>query len=148
MLDRYMALNERGKTLFWLVAIAVLGFFCLSPLFFLYSIRGFSYPLGWLIGSLAGILSYLSISKQGNALSPSSSGSVLLVIGLMALRILLSAAVLVVSAICTFKSDLWGGFDAFSFYTAAAAVVLMPIVVLIVAKLKKRGETHRSEELR
>ncbi len=46
------------------------------------------------------------------------------------MRFLLYAAVLVLSALCTFRPDLLGGFDAFNFYAAFIALLPMPFVTM------------------
>ena len=55
------------------------------------------------------------------------------------LRFVLFAAVLLVSAICTFRPDWFGGFDAFSFYTCFVAILPFPIVTWLMHYLEGKG---------
>lgn len=149
MVNWYLKLDEKKRNLFWLSLVYLALFVCLCPLFLIYGIKGYSYPLGLLLGGLVSIFAYFSIAYQGEFLSKAEGKGTLFVLLFMFLRIALYAAVGVLSALCTFKSELLGGFDAFSFYTAAAAMVLMPIIVLILGAISKRHqEIHQSEEVR
>lgn len=128
------------KALFIMGIIAVLGFAGLSPLFFIHGAESNSYPygaypLGWLLGSVAELLAFLTLMRFSDSLfaqkDPAHSLTSALAVGSAGLRILLYAAVLVVSGICTFKSEWFGGFNAFNFYTTAAGLLPMLAVVLI-----------------
>lgn len=144
MLAWYMKQEERGKTIFWLLTVFVFVFLCLCPLFFFYDIKGYSYPVGWVLGSLVAIFAYISFDYQSKALSPSSNAkSPLIAILFMGLRFVGYAASLVISAICTFKNDLFAGFSAFNFFTTMAALVAMPFLLLLI-RLCSKGKKDKA----
>lgn len=134
----FIKLTANQKTLFIMAVIALVGFIGLSPLLFLHNSDNYpylAYPLGWLLGSAAEILSFWSLIFFSNSLfskkGPSQTFASFAALGSASLRIFLYAAVLVVSGICTFKSEWFGGFDAFNFYTTAAGLLPMLGIVLL-----------------
>lgn len=142
MVEKYLKLNEHQKTLFWLAAIGGVVFVGLCPLFFFYEAKGFSYPLGWLLGTAAEILSFYTIIKMSEALLPTEENpnpSAAKVIIFVALRFLIYIVVLVIAAICTWVPNWFGGFNMFNFWTTFAG--LLPVqVFLVISQLKaKRG---------
>lgn len=135
----YSRQKEEGRNLFWLGVISLFVFLCLTPLFFFYDIQGYSYPIGWLLASLFNLFAYLSFLFQGKTLSPEGGKSSLpIALSLMFLRFIGYAALLVVSAICTFKNELFGGFAAFNFFTVIAALIAMPFILLILNFVTKK----------
>lgn len=142
----YLYLKERDRTLFILGIFSLFIFLCLVPLFFFYEIQGYSYPLGWLLGSIFSLIAYYSIDYQSKALG--NNGKMSLVLLLNGLRTLGYLLILLLGAICTFKKELFGGFDAFSFYTCAASLITMPFILLILSFCKKKeSKVHKSEEI-
>ncbi len=142
MVEKYLKLNEHQKTLFWLAIIGGVVFVGLCPLFFFYEAKGFPYPLGWLLGTAAEILSFYTIIKMSEALLPTEENpnpSAAKVIIFVALRFLIYIVVLVIAAICTWMPSWFGGFDMFNFWTTFAG--LLPVqVFLVISQLKaKRG---------
>ena len=142
MVEKYLKLNEHQKTLFWLAIIGGVVFVGLCPLFFFYVAKGFSYPLGWLLGTAAEILSFYTIIKMSEALLPTEENpnpSAARVIIFVALRFLIYIVVLVIAAICTWMPSWFGGFNMFNFWTTFAG--LLPVqVFLVISQLKaKRG---------
>lgn len=142
MVEKYLKLNEHQKTLFWLAIIGGVVFVGLCPLFFFYEAKGFSYPLGWLLGTAAEILSFYTIIKMSEALLPTEENpnpSAARVIIFVALRFLIYIVVLVIAAICTWMPSWFGGFDMFNFWTTFAG--LLPVqAFLVISQLKaKRG---------
>ena len=142
MVEKYLKLNEHQKTLFWLAVIGGVVFVGLCPLFFFYEAKGFSYPLGWLLGTAAEILSFYTIIKMSEALLPTEENpnpSAAKVIIFVALRFLIYIVVLVIAAICTWMPSWFGGFNMFNFWTTFAG--LLPVqVFLVISQLKaKRG---------
>lgn len=113
-----------------MAAVALIVFIGLCPLFFF---RLWAYPLGWLFGSIAELLAYLSLMYFSDSLFKKNDAqralSATMAAGSAGLRILLYAAVLVVAGICTFKPEWFHGFDAFNFYTTAAG--LLPMLAVI-----------------
>lgn len=146
----YVRLSQEKKAVFWLLLIALVGFLLQTPLFFFYDLKGYSYPLGWLLGSAVEIVSYLSILRFSRAVSPqegSSRGALSVALSSI-LRFLLYGIVLVISAFCTFHSDWLGGFDAFNFFTSFGGLFPLPFVLLALGFLKKgNAEIHSSEEV-
>lgn len=133
MVDKYLKLKEQEKILVWLLIFGVIGFVGLCPVFFFYQAKGYSYPLGWLLGTIAEIIGWWSIMKMGDALLPESGdpkdrrNPILFVV----LRFAIYFVVLVIAAICTFKSEWFGGFDAFSFWTTFVALLPAQIITLV-----------------
>jgi len=133
MVDKYLKLKEQEKILVWLLIFGVIGFVGLCPVFFFYQAKGYSYPLGWLLGTIAEIIGWWSIMKMGDALLPESGdpkdrrNPILFVV----LRFAIYFAVLVIAAICTFKSEWFGGFDAFNFWTTFVALLPAQIITLV-----------------
>ncbi len=149
MLKKFMALSEEKKTLAVLLAISLAVFACLCPFFFL-SLG--QYPIGWITGSLIACVCYLSMYK-GNEFLLSMDGkkgaaaySVLLYFS----RFLLMGAGLVVAAVCTYKSEWFGGFDAFNFWTVFAGYlllfVLVPVKTFIASSIANKKEQRGREE--
>ncbi len=135
----YSKQKEEGRNLFWLGVISLFVFLCLTPLFFFYDIQGYSYPIGWLLASLFNLFAYLSFLFQGKTLSPKGGKSSLpIALSLMFLRFIGYAALLVVSAICTFKKEFFAGFDAFNFFTVIAALIALPFLLLILNFIAKK----------
>ena len=140
MVEKYLKLNEHQKTLFWLAIIGGVVFVGLCPLFFFYEAKGFSYPLGWLLGTAAEILSFYTIIKMSEALLPTEENpnpSAAKVIIFVALRFLIYIVVLVIAAICTWMPSWFGGFNMFNFWTTF--VGLLPVQVYLFIRHLKRG---------
>ena len=134
MVEKYLKLNEHQKSLFWLLVIGVVAFIGMCPFFFFYEDKGYSYPMGWLLGTAAELLSFYTIIKMSEALLPTEENpnpSAARVIIFVALRFLIYIAVLVIAAICTW-TDWFGGFDMFNFWMTF--VGLLPIQVLLVIR--------------
>lgn len=142
----YSKLSEKGRNLFWLSIVYLAIFLCLCPLFLYYDIKGYSYPLGVLLGGAFSVFAYFSIVYQSDMLSKGEGKGTLLVLLFMFGRILGYAAIAVVAGICTFKSEYFGGFDAFNFYSAAGAMVFMPIMVLILGAISKHERKGEKKE--
>ena len=141
-----MNMTERGRTFFWMGILTLFVFLCLCPLFFFYDIKGYSYPLGWLLGSLFSFFSYWSMDYQSRAMGKTDKKSSLApVLIFMSLRFLGYAAVLIVSGICSFRPAYFGGFDAFNFYAAAAGLLPLPFLLLVFAFTKKRHPSATKE---
>ena len=134
----FAKMSTNKKALFIMVALAVIVFLFLTPLFFFHSETNYplgAYPLGWLLGSLAEIAAYYSLMYMSDSLfaqkDPNRPVTSALAIGSAGIRILIYAIVLVVSGICTFKSAWFGGFNAFNFYTTAAGLLPMLAVIFL-----------------
>lgn len=139
MMDKYLKFNEQQKIMFWLIVIGIIGFVGLCPIFFFYEAKGYSYPLGWLLGTIAEIIGWWSIMKMGDALLPESgdakdSRNVLLYV---VIRFAAYIAALVVAAICTFRAEWFNGFDGFNFWMAFGAVIPAQVIALIRSSRKK-----------
>ena len=140
MVEKYLKLNDNQKTIFWLAVIGAGVFVGLCPLFFFYEIQGFSYPLGWLLGTVAEILSFWTIIKMSEAVIPTEANTnpkPLKIIFYIALRFIIYIIVLTIAAICTFKPDWFGGFNMFNFWTTF--VGLLPVQVYLFIRHLKRG---------
>ena len=139
MVEKYLKLYENQKAIFWLAIIGAVVFVGLCPLFFFYEIKGFSYPMGWLLGTAAEILSFWTIIKMGEAVIPTEPGvdpKPLKIIFFIALRFIIYIAVLTIAAICTF-TDWFGGFSLFNFWTTF--VGLLPVqVYLFISHMKRK----------
>ncbi len=145
----YCNRSEEGHVYFWMSVLALFVFLFLCPLFFFYDIEGYSYPLGWLLGSLFSFFSYWSMCFQGKSLQrrDAKKGSLAFTLLCLGLRFLGYAAVLFVSAICSFKKEWFGGFDAFNFYTSAASLLPLPFLLLLLAYLQKGNKSVKTMPL-
>lgn len=132
----YLKLDANQKALFILGMIGFLGFVLLLPFFFFHLENNYplgALPLGWLLGSLAEVLSaFLLFHFTGSILDPKndSTKTIIQSIGAYALRFALYVIVLLFSAICTFVPAWFGGFNAFNFFSCAAALLPMLFVIL------------------
>src|SRR5574344_454352 len=108
--EKFVAMSPEQKDFAILVAFYVVVLILLTPLSFL---RYGAIQFGWALGGAVSVFSYWSISKVPSWLSPSktplgiSGRSVLY----MSLRMFLYIAVLLVSALCTFMPEWFGGFS-------------------------------------
>lgn len=133
MKNWYRKLSLDGKQIFWLAIFAALGLIITAPICFLNIDRSYSYFFGWLLGSAAEIIGFCTILFMGTSFEEASKGgnakggAVAALFGIV--RFFLYAVVLVVSAICTFRSQWFGGFDAFNFWTCFGGLVPMPFVL-------------------
>jgi predicted ABC-type exoprotein transport system permease subunit len=139
----YLKLNAEQKAFFIMAALALIIFILLCPLFFFYDVKGYSYPLGWLLGSAIELLAYWTILKMSQALFKKEDAGHQTATSLALLsngfRFILYAIGLFLSAICTFKSEWFGGFDAFNFYACAAAYMPMLVIVMITQWRQAKG---------
>lgn len=137
LVKRFLASSPEGKSLVILAFLTIVPFLAMLPLFFFHADDGYplgAYPLGWLLGSLAGLLAYWSMTFGARALLRKGdipAGSLALTLAFNFLRIFLYAAVLVVAGICTFRSDWFGGFDAFNFWTAFGGLIPLTVVSIL-----------------
>lgn len=149
MVKFYNSLNETKQNVFWLLALTVLVFLALCPLFV---ISQGAYPLGWLLGSLIGVVGYLSISYGTGVILKSDAkvGATVFTAFSFFLRFFLYAAGLVIGAICTFKPQYFGGFNAFNIWTVFAGYLplclIMPLRHFISLKKQERSETIKQNE--
>lgn len=154
LVKRWLKWDENQKSLAILVLIAIVGFCVQIPLFLIHDNDGFSYgayPLGWLLGSLIEIIAFISMDLMVKALgrvSDKTSGT-FLILGSFVVRFLLYIVGLIISAICTFVPEIWGGFSGFNFFTCFAALLPFPVVTWIFHYLStKKGKSvsHEKEE--
>ncbi|MCI1245134.1 MAG: hypothetical protein LKG11_04260 [Bacilli bacterium] len=138
--QRFARMDPIKKDFVLLAAFYGIVFVLLIPLFFF---RLSMWNWGWLAGALVSLFSYWSISKLPDMLmGQTPSGMTVKSVLFMSARMLLYIAVLVVSAICTFKPEWFGGWDLLSFWSTMLAIVPMPFV-LILSNL--HGEKGQSE---
>lgn len=149
----YLNLKTEQRAFVILAAVAIFGFLCQLPLFFFHTESGYplgAYPLGWLLGSAIELFGYATILKMSGAITSqkenTSAKTTGAVIGFSFLRFLFYAAALMVSAICTFTPNWFGGFNAFNFYTTAAGLVPLFAVVLITQKMALSRSEKNPEE--
>lgn len=134
----------------WLLVIAVVGVIATLPLCFVNIPAGYSYLGGWLLGSTAEMIGYASILWMGGAMISGAqneqTGTTKALAPLTAmLRFLFYAAVLVISAICTFRSQWLNGFDWFNFWTCFGALIPMNVVVLVFHLVHKDNHASSSK---
>lgn len=146
MVKWFAKLSSEKKDLFILVAVGLIVFVCLCPLFL---ISQGAWPLGWILGSAIDVVSYITIVKFTTGLlsaDSSKKGGVFVSIMTSGLRYFLYAAGLIVAAICTFKPEWFGGFAAFNFYACALAYLPMPIVILVSNLLRNKKQVAGSDK--
>lgn len=147
----YLRLSPNGKTVFWLSVLGLFGFLVQLPLFFFVKEDGYqlgAYPVGWLFGSLASIVAYLTIGFMSKALTSTTGkgGGVSLSLLTALVRGVLYFVVLLVSALATFRPEWIGGFHYFDFFTCFGAIIPMPIITLFVHAIEIKKETALLEE--
>lgn len=134
-ISKFSNLDLNHRCLWILIFLALAVFLALTPLFFFHNDTTNypygAYALGWLLGSAVEIVSYWTIVKMSEALQTNTANTAIKSIGFLTLRAILYVAVLLVSAICTFKSGWFGGFNAFNFFTTAAGLLPMGAVLLL-----------------
>lgn len=147
MVNFYLKLNRDQRAFFWLALLAVVVYLALMPLYFFGLDKGYQYPNGWLLGSAVELFAYFTLIKTTNAITkdPANRKMSLIVLGSL-LRPLLYVIVLAIGGICTFKSEWLGGFDMFSFWTSFAALLPMPLVVLIIHFISIKGPKTDQKE--
>jgi hypothetical protein len=138
----YLKLDRSHQKLFWALAFALVVFVGLWPAFLLHGLKGYSYPLGWFWGSLAGLLLFLFLVRLPAAVFKEDKvrkyGSLL-----WAMVAVFSLFVLAFSALCTFESGWLGGFDAFNFLTAFGGFAC-PLLILGFLTLKDRFQKAKT----
>ena len=142
MVEKYLKLNENQKTIFWLALIGAVGFIGLCPFFFFYQDKGFSFPMGWLLGTAAEILSFWTIIKMSEAAlprDPSAKPDPFKIVVFIILRFLIYIAVLTIAAISTFMPTWFGGFNMFNFWTTFAGLLPVQVFLFITRMRAKRG---------
>lgn len=137
MLERYLNLKFEHRNIVIMLAISI-GVFCaLTPLFL---IEQGPYAMGWLLGSLLSVLCYISMYKGNEYLLSNSNDpkNGYLAVLFYGARFLIMGASLIISAICTFQSGWFNGFNLFNFWTTAAGYLLLfvyiPIITLFDSK--------------
>ena len=141
---RYMSWSDEGKTFFWLIIADVVIFLALIP-FFLLSNMGI--PLGWLLGSVAVCLCYLSMIKGSGfilrlANDPNGRNrGMAIALAFSLVRLFLMAGVLLFAAFMTFKVE--GNFVNF-FSTAAAYLPLILVSIIFTITRKKQHKPSLS----
>jgi predicted ABC-type exoprotein transport system permease subunit len=149
MVTWFAKLSAEKKNLFILCAVSLLVFLILLPLFL---IDQESWAFGWLLGSAIGAFSYYTIVLLAKSVVTTDrrSGGVWVGIAFFALRFLLYSAALVVSAICTFKPEWFGGFGAdgtgFNFWATAIGFLPMPLLVAISHLIESRKQGKPKKE--
>lgn len=131
----YAKLSHEQKEFVWLAVIAIIGLIATTPLFFIDVPANYSYFFGWLLGSVAELIGFASIVFFGNAMVKASqnpeskAGPLAALTGI--LRLAFYAGVLVISAICTFRKEWFGGFDAFNFWTCFGGLLPLNVVMIV-----------------
>ena len=145
MANWYSKLTREKKDLVLLSAFEIIVFVCLCPL----ALIGYgSWTLGWLVGGAVTILNYwLMVVSSSIILNPDNGtkmSSTFLGLAAGGLRYLLMAALLVIGAICTYKSEWFDGFSAFNVYAIFLAYLPLPFLLLIshFVSAKKEGRKN------
>ena len=144
---KFNSMDATHKTFWILLMVAFCVSLCLFPFCFFKSDDGYPYSSllwGWLLGSAIELLCYFTIIIMSNALFAKSEGHGAIT-GIAVLsagaRLFLWGLGLLLSAICTFKSEWFGGFRGFNFFSTAAAYLPMLFVVLLTQfhEVRKEG---------
>lgn len=145
LVDKYLSLPKSKRELVWIGLIDLIVFIILVPFF---TIGLLKLSLGWLIGSIVAIVSHLMMNYSAKTIlsdvnQSKKSGTLLAMVFFFA-RILLWAIVLVISGICTFKSEWFNGFDLFYFWTTFGAY-FPATIVLLVSNMRRRVSNSEGE---
>lgn len=145
MVEWFNKLSREKKDFFILAFIELFVFLCLLPLMFF---DAGSWPLGWLVGGVATLLNYYLLVRFSAAIFDSNNGTKnsATILGLCSsfLRYFIFAALIVLSAICTFKSEWLGGFSAFNVFAVALSYFPLPILILTSHFLSAKKEEKMS----
>ena len=131
LVEWYRSLNKLQTELFWIGLVDFVVFVALIPFF---TLGYLSLSLGWLLGSLISICSHLTMNFSAKVILKDASGKAggaMFSILFFFLRMFLWAVGLVISGICTFKSEWFNGWDLLNFWTCFAAYFPGTIVLII-----------------
>lgn len=137
LVKRFVAMSPEGRSLVILAFLTIVPFLAMLPLFFFHAADGYplgAYPLGWLLGSLAGLAAYYTMTFGARALLRKDdipARGLALTLAFNFLRTFLYAAVLIIAGICTFRSEWFGGFNAFNFWTAFGGLIPLTVVSIL-----------------
>jgi hypothetical protein len=138
----YLKLDRSHQELFWALAFALVVFAGLCPVFLLHGLKGYSYPLGWFWGSLAGLLLFLFLVRLPAAVFKDEKVRKYRPF-LWVVVAVFSLFVLAFGALCTFRSGWLGGFDAFNFLAAFGGFAC-PLLILAFLTLKDRFQKNKA----
>lgn len=128
--DKYLSWDITRKELFWISIIDGAVFVILMPFF---AIGWLKLSLGWLIGSIASIGSFILINLPAKKDWNDKKAKIIHIVLTYAVPIALLVILLIVSGICTFKSGWFNGFDLFSAYTVVFSY-LVAVATFIIGK--------------
>ncbi len=128
--DKYLSWDITRKELFWISIIDGIVFVILMPFF---AIGWLKLSLGWLIGSIASIGSFILINLPSKKEWDEKKAKIIHIVLTYVVPIALLVILLIVSGICTFKSDWFSGFDLFSVYTIVFSY-LVAVATFIIGK--------------
>lgn len=149
MLNWYKGLSSNKKCLFLLGMLDIFVFICLVPFAFFTTDSGYwlgTLMFGWLLGSVAQIVAFSSMILTSKAFTNPNTPGALLGAGGFFIRYFLYAVVLVIAGICTFRSEWFGGFNAFNFFTCFSSLVVLSFFVAIFKFLEIRKESEPVKE--
>ncbi len=146
MRDWFNKLPIEKKNFFILAFIELFVFLCLLPLMFF---NAGSWPLGWLIGGMATLLNYVLLVRFSKVIldpnSPAKGSTTLIGLVSSFIRYLIFAALIIFSAICTFKSEWLGGFSAFNVFAVALSYFPLPALILVSHFIAAKKEIESKE---
>ncbi len=147
MANWFKKMSKNEKDLVCLVVFELFVFLCLCPLAL---INAGSWALGWLVGSIVTVFNFSTMIYNSNMLldpeSETKSSSTMLGIFYSFLRVFLFAGVLIVAAICTYKSEWFGGFRAFNVFAVALSYLPLPILLFISHYISSSREIKNKEK--
>lgn len=147
MVKWFAKLSGEKKDFFVLASFGLIVFIFLIPLMF---VGHGDWPLGWLWGTAIELVCYYSLMKFAISFTTEDPSNPKIMTYLFSgLRYFLYAVGLVLAAICTFKSEWFGGWTALNFYATALAYLPMPIVITITHLIRNKKlikETEKAKE--
>lgn len=130
LVEKYLSWGMTRKELFWISIIDGIVFVILMPFF---AIGWLKLSLGWLIGSIASIGSFILINLPAKEDWNDKKAKIIHIVLTYVVPIALLVILLIISGICTFKSDWFNDFDLFSVYTVVFSY-LVAVATFIIGK--------------
>ncbi len=128
LVDKYLSWDITRKELFWISIIDGIVFVILMPFF---AIGWLKLSLGWLIGSIGSIGSFILINLQPKKEWNEKKTRLFHIVLTYVVPTAILAILLAVSGICSFKPAWFNGFDLFSAYTIVFSYLVAAAIFII-----------------
>ncbi len=141
------SLSSENKDFFFLAVIELFVFLCLLPLMF---VGAGSWTLGWLAGGAVTLFNYFMLIRFSSSILDPENGdkksATFFALAASFLRYALFGGLLLLSAICTYKSEWLNGFSAFNLFAVALSYLPLPIMLMCSNLLKAKKEEKETKK--